>query len=175
MALKTISDHATDTLSLALAIGNKVLEVILNLSNVPTTDIIHLNKETRDILNARPLKATIHMSKLEESKAKTLDILRKVRVENKALKAQISNLQSEAMQIEGQAHKGILAQKLLNDKEKEIQTLKKKIKIPATQLAQVEELVHFEREKETLNAELTDCKGKLLKLEEKERQWETDI
>ena len=79
------------------------------------------------------------------------------------------------MQIEGPAQKGILAKKLLDDKEKEIQTLKKKLKIPATQLAQVEELVEFEREKEALNADLTDCKAKLLKLEEKGRQWEVDI
>ena len=76
--------------------------------------------KTGDILNARLLKATIQMSKLEESKEKTLNLLRKVRVENKALKTQINNLQNEAMQIEGPAHKGILAQKLLYDKEKEI-------------------------------------------------------
>ena len=68
-----------------------------------------------------------------------------------------------------------MAQKLLYDKEKEIQALKKKLKIPATQLAQAEELADFEREKEALNSELTDCKAKLLKLEEKGRQWEADI
>ena len=85
-------------------------------------------------------------------------------MENKALKAQINNLQSEAMQIEGPTHKGVLAQKLLDDKEKEIQTLKKKLKIPTTQFAQTKELADFEREKETLNIELTDCKSKLLKL-----------
>ena len=115
------------------------------------------------------------MSKLEESKEKTLNLLRKVRVENRALKAQINSLQNEAMQLEGPTHKGSLAQKVLDDKEKEIQTLKKKLKIPTTQLAQVEELADFEREKETLNIELTDCKAKLLKLEEKERQWEANI
>ena len=125
VVLKTVRDHATDTLSLALAMGNKVSEVSVNLSEVPTTDIIHLNKETGDILNARLLKATIQMSKLEESKAKTLNLLRKVRVEKKALKAQINNLQSESMQIEIPVHKGVLAQKLLNDKEKEIQTHKR--------------------------------------------------
>ena len=92
MALKTVRDHATDILSLALEMGNKVLEVSVNLSKVPTPDIIHFNKETGDILNTRLLKDTIQMSKLEESKAKNLNILRKVRVEKKALKAQISNL-----------------------------------------------------------------------------------
>ena len=101
MVLKTVRDHATKTLSFALAMGDKVSEVSVNLSKVPTTDIIHLNKETGDILNSRLLKATIQMSNLEESKTKTLNLLRKVRVENKALKAQINNLQNEAMQIEG--------------------------------------------------------------------------
>ena len=60
------------------------------------------------------------MSKLEESKTKTLNILRKVRVKNKSLKAEINNLQNEAMKIEGPTHKRVLAQKLLDDKEKEI-------------------------------------------------------
>ena len=89
--------------------GNKVSEVSVNLSKVPTTDIIHLNKETGDILNARLHKATIQMSKLEEIKTNNLNLLRKVRVENKDLKDQINNLQNEAMQIEGPAHKGFLA------------------------------------------------------------------
>ena len=60
----------------------------------------------------------------------------------------------------------------MDKKEKEIQVLKRMLKIPSTQLTQTDELVEFEKEKETLNTELTDCKAKLLKLEEKERQWE---
>ena len=36
-------------------------------------------------------------------------------------------------------------------------------------------MVDFEKEKEKLNAELTDCKSKLLKLGEKEKQWEADF
>ena len=38
-----------------------------------------------------------------------------------------------------------------------------------------DQLVDFEKEKETLNVDLTDCKAKLLKLEKKERKWEVDI
>ena len=92
VALKTVRDHATDTLSMALTVGNKVSEVNVNLTKVPITDIIHLNKETDDILNTRLLKATLQMSKLKLRKEKTQDLLRKVRVENKALKVQITNL-----------------------------------------------------------------------------------
>ena len=108
MALKTIREHAIDTLSLALEMGNKVSEVSVNLSKVPTTDIIHLNKETGDILNTRLLKATIQLSKSEERKVKTLNLLTKLRVEIKALKSQINKLQKEAIQMEGSMQKGIL-------------------------------------------------------------------
>ena len=111
MALKTVRDHATDTLSLALEVGNKVSEVNVILSKVPTSNIIHLNKETGDILNTRLLKATIQLSKSKESKAKTSNLLRKSRVEIKALKAQINNLQKEAIQMEGSMQGGSLVQK----------------------------------------------------------------
>ena len=85
-------DHATYTLILALTVGNKVSKVNMNLKKVPTTDIIHLNRETSDILNTRLLKSTLQISKMEASKTITLDISRKVRVKNKALRIQINNL-----------------------------------------------------------------------------------
>ena len=68
VALKTVRDHAIDTLSMALTVGNKVSEVNVNLVEVPTTYIIHLNRETGDLLNTILMKATLHMSKLELSK-----------------------------------------------------------------------------------------------------------
>ena len=64
---------------------------------------------------------------------------------------------------------------MLDDRDKDIQTLKKKLKIPSSQLAQADELADFEKEKEVLNSRLTNRKDKLLKLEEKGRQWESDI
>ena len=51
-------------------------------------------------MNTRLLKATIQLSKSEESKEKTLNLLRKSRVDIKALKAQTNNLQKEAIQME---------------------------------------------------------------------------
>ena len=64
---------------------------------------------------------------------------------------------------------------MLFERDNEISTLKKKLKIPGTQLAQADELDDFEREKEVLKSELTNCKAKLPKLEEKGRQWEASI
>jgi len=54
-----------------------------------------------------------------------------------------------------------VAQKLFDEKEKEVQVLKKKLKIPSTQLIQTSELTEFEKENEALSTELIDCKYKL--------------
>ena len=48
------------------------------------------------------------------------------------------------------------------------------MKIPSTQLIQTSKLTEFEKEKEALNTKLTDYKAKILKLEEKEKQWEKE-
>ena len=48
---------------------------------------------------------------------------------------------------DSQADKGAATQKLLNEKENVIQLLKKKMKIPSTQLTQTSELTEFEKEK----------------------------
>ena len=50
--------------------------------------------------------------------------------------------------------------------------LKKKLKFLSTQLIQTSELTEFEKENEALNTEMTNCKDKLLKLKEKEKQWQ---
>ena len=70
---------------------------------------------------------------------------------------------------ESQADKGEWMHKLLNEKKNSIQLLKKKLKIPSTQLIQESELVKLEKEKESLSGKLTDCKYKLLKFVEKEK------
>ena len=164
-----VRDHTIDTLSLALAVGSKVSEVNVSLSKVPTSDIIHLNKETGDILNTRLLKATIQFSKSEESKEKNSNLLRKSRVEIKALKVQLNNLQKEDIQMERSTQKGSLVQKMIDDRDKEIQTLKKKLRISISQLTQADELDDFEKEKEALNSKLTDSQAKLLNIKENGR------
>ena len=62
VTLKIVRDHAKDTLSLAMTVGNKVSEVNVNLENIeniPTTNMIHLQRETCDIIYTRLLKSTL--------------------------------------------------------------------------------------------------------------------
>ena len=70
--------------------------------------------------------------------------------------------------------KGAATQKLLKYKESTIRLLKRKLEIPATRLIQTFKLTEIEKEKEALETELINCKARLLKYEEKNKQWEKD-
>ena len=75
-----------------MTIGNKVLEVNVNLENIPTIDMIHFHREIGDIIYTRLLKPTLQVSKVECNKKKAHDLLQKEKVENKALRIKIKNL-----------------------------------------------------------------------------------
>ena len=67
-SLITVRDHAKNTLNLAVTTGNKVVAMRMNLKNIPTTDMIHLDKHIGDIIYIDLLKATLQVSKLQSSK-----------------------------------------------------------------------------------------------------------
>ena len=132
VTLKTVRNHAKDTLSLAMTVGNKVSEVNVYLEKIPIAYIIQFHKETNDIIYTRLIKSTLQVSKMESNKKRVEDLLRKEKVENKALRIKIKKLQDDLLKVHGQSDKGAVAQKLFDEKEKEVLVLKKKLKIPST-------------------------------------------
>ena len=89
-------------------------------------------------------------------------MLQKERVENKAHLAQIKKLKVYLVIADILGDKGVTTQRLLKEKEGTIQLLKRKLEIPSARLIQTAELAEIEKETETLNIELVNCKSKLL-------------
>ena len=73
--------------------------------------------------------------------------------------------------VDSQGDKGVATQRLLKDKDGTIQLLNKKLEIPSARLIQIAELMEIEKERETLNTDLVNCKAKLLIQEGKEVKW----
>ena len=107
--------------------------------------MIHLHKQTREVIYNDLLKETLKVSRLQSSKTKIENQLRQERVENKAHLQQIKNLQGYLLTPDSDTNKGEETQKLLAKKENTIQLLKKKLKNPATQLIQALELTELEK------------------------------
>ena len=76
--------------------------------------------------------------------------------------------------MDSETNRGQATKKILVEKESTIQLLKKKLKIPSTQLIQASELTELEKEKDLLFQELNDFKSRLMKLAGEQSQWEKE-
>ena len=136
--------------------------------------MIHLHKQTGEVIYSDLLKATLKVSRMQSTKTKVENKLTHERVENKSQQKNIKKIQGYLLTTESETNKGQASQKLLVDKESTIQLWKKKLKIPATQLIQALELIELEKENDTLNNELNDYKYKILNFVEEKKEWEKD-
>ena len=84
VSVVNVRDKDKYTLNLAITTENKVVELRMNLKKIPTTDMIHLDRETCDIIYTDLLQAPLQVSKLQSSKKRVEDLARKEKVENKA-------------------------------------------------------------------------------------------
>ena len=64
----------------------------MDLENIPIPDMIHLHKQTRDILFTDMLKDTLKLSKLQTSKSRIENQLMQEKVENESHESQIKKL-----------------------------------------------------------------------------------
>ena len=116
VSLVTIRNQAKGTLNLAVTVENKVAKLRMNMKKVRTIDIIHLHKETSDIIYIYLLQATLKVSNLQSGKKKVEDLLRKEKVENKAHQAQIKKLQVDLLVADSQPDKRDSTHNMLKEK-----------------------------------------------------------
>ena len=64
----------------------------MDLENIPIPDMIHLHKQTRDIIFIDMLKDTLKLSKLQTSKSRIENQLMQEKVENESHESQIKKL-----------------------------------------------------------------------------------
>ena len=74
--LVIVSDHVQNTLNLAVATKNKVAEMRMNLEDIPVPDMIHIHKQTGEVIYSDFLKATLKVSILKSAKSKVENQLR---------------------------------------------------------------------------------------------------
>ena len=93
VSLVSVRDYSQNTLNLALETKNRVVEMEMDLENIPIPDMIHLHKKTRDILFTNPLTDNLRLSNFHTTKRKMENRMIEEKVENKAHRTQIKKLQ----------------------------------------------------------------------------------
>jgi hypothetical protein len=119
---------------------DKVSEIKMHYENIGALDKVKFHINVSDMLYLEYLSLSLKVSRLTTYAFKLDGQLKQEKASNKAWQKQVKILESEGPQ-------GIKAS--LDEKEKMIQSLKKKLKMPPTEHPQTTELASLEQEKET--------------------------
>jgi HPt (histidine-containing phosphotransfer) domain-containing protein len=149
----TVRDVEKRTFNIPVADEDKVSEIKIKYDNISAPDKVKFHKHTSDMLYFDYLSLSSKNSKLSSYAMKLEGQLRQENASSRAWKTQGKRLEAEDPQ-------GL--KNSLDEKDKLIQSLKKKLKIPATENPQTTELVALEQEKETLHQETLGYKARVL-------------
>jgi hypothetical protein len=161
-SLFTVRDVEKKTFNITVAEEDKVFEIKIKYDNISSPDKVKFHRKTSDMLYSDYLSLNLKNSKLSSYAEKLERQLRQEKASNKSWQTQVKRLESEGSQ-------GVKSS--LDEKDKIIQSLKKRLKMPATEHPQTIELVVLEQEKTTLHQETLDYKAKVLQLEQEKVKW----
>jgi hypothetical protein len=161
-SLFTVRDTERKTFNISIAEEDKVSEIKIKYDNISAPDKVQFHKQTSDLLYSDYLNLNLKNEKLTSLAAKLEGQLRQEKEASKAWQIQIKKLE-----VDGPKE----MKALLDEKDKVILSLKKKLKMPATEHPQTAELVALEQEKEAFKKQSLDFQAKFLQLEKEKLEW----
>jgi cell division protein FtsB len=134
----------------------------MHYENIGAPDKVKFHRNTSDMLYSYYLSLSLKVSRLTTHALKLDGQLKQEKASSKAWLTQVKRLESEGPQ-------GVKAS--LDEKDKIIQGLKKKLKMSPTEHPQATEIAALEQEKETFRQEALNYKAKVLQLEKEKENW----
>jgi hypothetical protein len=159
----SVRDVERKTLNIVVEDEDKVSEIKLHYENISAPDKVKFHRNTSDMLYSDYLSLSLRVSRMKTHTLKLeWTIEDKKKASSRAWQTQVKRLESEGPQ-------GVKAS--LDEKDKLIQSMKKKLKMSATEHPQTTELASLEQEKETFRQEALNYKAKVLQLEKEKENW----
>jgi hypothetical protein len=160
--LFSIRDVERKTFNIAIADDDKVSKIKMHYENIGAPEKVKFYRNSSDMLYLDYLILSLRVSILTTRALKLDGQLKQEKASSKAWQTQVKILESES------PHK---VKAYLDEKEKMIQSLKKKMKMSAIEHPQTVELANLEQENETFIEEALNYKAKVLQLEKEKENW----
>lgn len=175
MSLLIVKDPTRNVLNFALTEGEKVTEVKIQIDKVNIPNKILFHKQTNEMPYYYLLHMSLNKNKLENKVDLLEKELKKEKAMSKAWQTQVKAYENELIVVGVQPKEKQLVKKLLNEKEKVIKSLKKKLKILVIDHPQTEELVELQKERDDFEKETLNLKAKVLQLTQDKQQLEKQV
>ena len=139
-----------------------VSQVKLQMDQVGIPDKVNFHKQASEILYSDLLKSYLSKIKLEERVSKMEEQIRREKAASKGWKTQAKKLEGDLISAGSTTTDKKANKKLLDEKDKIIESLQKKLKGTPAEHPQTEEIIVIQAEKDRMSNEVLELKAKLL-------------
>jgi len=136
------------------AANYKATQIILNVDDMQYEDMVNLHQQVTNMLHRGVAKAHLGTKKLREALEKTEKQLKAERVLLQAKAKRVREMEQKFMSLASDPGQGEHAKKVLDDKDKEVMALKKKLKAPEANLDQTVDLITASEDQDHLLEQL---------------------
>ena len=169
VSLHTARDASDSSFKIAVTQDDQVSEIKIDLNQISVPDLVLLHKQSTDILYINVLNLALMNSKLQGKNEKLEARLKQEQAANAANQKQMKILETDLVASETDPQDVKVTQKLLDEKNKIIQDLKKKLQVPATHITQTNELAEVRSERDRVKGDLLDVQAEVVELKEERR------
>ena len=135
------------------------------MDKIVVPDKINFHKQASEVLYSYLLKSYLNKTKLESKLTKLEEQVRREKVASKGWKVQVKKLEANLVAQGSKDKESKATKKLLDEKDKHIENLQKKLKFFVTDHPQKEEILVYKNKNDDLKEEVLDFKSKLFQEE----------
>jgi hypothetical protein len=140
------------------------------MDKIAIPDRINFQKQVSEVLYSDLLKSYLNKTKLESKVAKLEEQVKREKVVSKGWKVQVKKLENGLIAQGSKDKESRTTKRLLDDKDKQIESLQKKLKMSVTDHPQTDEIMAYQQKNDDLKNEVLDLKSKLLQAEQEKQE-----
>ena len=132
------------------------------MDKIDVPEKINFHKQASEVLYSDLLKSYLNKSKLESRVAKLEEQVKREKVASKGWKVDVKKLEVDLVSQGSKDNESKATKKLLDEKDKQIENMQKKLKFSSIGHPQIEEILAYKKKNDDLKEEVLDRKSKLL-------------
>ena len=150
-------------------------QVRIQMDKIAIPNKINFHKQVSKVLYSDLLKSYLNKTKLENKVAKLEEQVKRENEASKGWKVQVKKLENVMVVQGSKDRESRNTKKLLDDKDKQIESLQKKLKMQVIDDPQTDEIMAFQKKNEDLENEVLDLKSKLLQAEHEKQELASKV
>ena len=142
-SLLIVREKDNNTLKIAIDDQVEGSQVRIQMDKIAIPDKINFHKQVSEVLYSDLLKSYLNKIELENKVAKLEEQVKREKVTSKGWKVQVKKLENDLISQGPKDKENKASKNLMDDKDRQIESLQKKLKMPVTDHPQTDEIMAY--------------------------------